>query len=170
MSAKKKVKTGTSAITKQLKDVQEDGRFHIDSMDDITKCTIRVPDTIFFETYLQMFEDLNEFARRHHQSPEIVLVCTFPSNYPERPPWLRIVKPRFAFRTGHVTIGGSFCMYEMTDTGWDSNCSILNVLTFFVSNVIDGKGRIEPSSIANVPYTEEEAKQAHSRALSTHGW
>lgn len=170
MSANKRVKTGTSAVTRQLKDVQKDGRFQIDSMDDITKCIIRVPDTIFYEAYLRMFEDLNDFAQRHHQPAEIVLSCTFPSDYPHRPPWLRVVKPRFAFRTGHVTLGGSFCMYEMTDTGWDPDRSLLNVLTFFISNVIDGEGRIDTSYKANIPYTEEEAIQAHSRVLSTHGW
>ena len=39
----------------------------------------------------------------------IVLSVSFPSSFPAQPPYVRVIRPRFAFRTGHVTIGGSIC-------------------------------------------------------------
>ena len=39
----------------------------------------------------------------------IVLSVAFPSSFPSQPPYMRVIRPRFAFRTGHVTIGGSIC-------------------------------------------------------------
>lgn len=37
------------------------------------------------------------------------------------PPFVRVVRPRFQFRTGHVTIGGSICMELLTLSGWNSS-------------------------------------------------
>ena len=48
----------------------------------------------------------------------------FPENYPHEPPFIRVVFPRFAFRTGHVTIGGSICMEALTPSGWSSARSL----------------------------------------------
>ena len=39
----------------------------------------------------------------------IKLAITFPKGYPFDPPFIRVVEPRFAFHSGHVTIGGSIC-------------------------------------------------------------
>jgi hypothetical protein len=48
----------------------------------------------------------------------ITLRVAFPPNYPFAPPYVRVIKPRFQFRTGHVTIGGSICMEMLTNMGW----------------------------------------------------
>jgi hypothetical protein len=48
----------------------------------------------------------------------ITLHVTFPPNFPFSPPFIRVVRPRFAFRTGHVTVGGSICTLMLTNDGW----------------------------------------------------
>jgi hypothetical protein len=52
------------------------------------------------------------------QLQHIRLRITFPSRYPVIAPFCRIVRPRFKFHTGHVTIGGSICTDLLTSTGW----------------------------------------------------
>lgn len=39
----------------------------------------------------------------------------FPPNFPFAPPFIRVIRPRFMFRTGHVTIGGSICTEMLTN-------------------------------------------------------
>ena len=51
----------------------------------------------------------------------VTLEMRFSKDYPHVPPFVRVVKPRFAFRTGHVTIGGSICMELLTTSGWSSS-------------------------------------------------
>ena len=37
----------------------------------------------------------------------IMLRLYFQSSYPASPPYVRVIRPRFQFRTGHITIGTS---------------------------------------------------------------
>jgi ubiquitin-conjugating enzyme E2 Q len=48
----------------------------------------------------------------------VLLHMTFPENYPFAPPFVRVIKPIFKFRSGHVTTGGSICMQLLTSSGW----------------------------------------------------
>ena len=43
---------------------------------------------------------------------------SFPEDYPMAPPFVRVIRPKFRFLTGHVTIGGSICMQVLTKSGW----------------------------------------------------
>jgi ubiquitin-conjugating enzyme E2 Q len=54
----------------------------------------------------------------------VVMEFTFPPHFPFAPPFCRIVRPRFAFHTGHVTIGGSICTELLTMSGWVPQTSI----------------------------------------------
>jgi hypothetical protein len=47
----------------------------------------------------------------------ILLEILFPPRYPVDPPFVRVVYPRFAFHTGHVTWGGSLCLETLVNTG-----------------------------------------------------
>jgi len=57
-----------------------------------------------------------DMARR--RITDIVMNIQFPADYPFSPPFCRIIRPRFEFHTGHVTIGGSICMELLTRKGW----------------------------------------------------
>ena len=50
--------------------------------------------------------DLEAYAARTGKKAAIVLELKFPADYPMAPPFVRVVQPRFAFMTGHVTVGG----------------------------------------------------------------
>jgi ubiquitin-conjugating enzyme E2 Q len=58
----------------------------------------------------------------------VELDVVFPQDYPWSPPFIRVLRPRFQFRTGHVTMGGSICMELLTKTGWAPGASRIMLL------------------------------------------
>ena len=59
----------------------------------------------------------------------------FPSSFPAAPPYVRVLRPRFVFRTGHVTIGGSICTEVLTNQGWSSSMTVESVLLSIRANL-----------------------------------
>jgi ubiquitin-conjugating enzyme E2 Q len=75
----------------------------------------------------------------------------FPENYPHAPFFIRVVFPRFAFRTGHVTVGGSICMESLTPTGWSSARSIESYFVEILSLLNAGEARLDVNN--TIPYS-----------------
>mmetsp|Transcript_5643 Transcript_5643/g.21248 ORF Transcript_5643/g.21248 Transcript_5643/m.21248 type:complete len:328 (-) Transcript_5643:278-1261(-) len=98
----------------------------------------------------------------------IEMDMTFPPEYPFKPPFIRVVRPRLQFHTGHVTIGGSICMELLTPSGWMPSNSIESILIQIRMQLVVGKGRIDFNNTA--PYTEQEAQQAFIRVAQYHKW
>ena len=67
----------------------------------------------------------------------IVPEVRFGDNHSFDPPFERVVRPRFAMRTGHVTVGGSMCTKFLTTDGWRSNISIEALLRSILENMSD---------------------------------
>ena len=63
---------------------------------------------------LLLWEDMKKIGCK-----AITMHIIFPPDYPFSAPFMRVVRPRFAFRTGHVTIGGSICIELLTNSGWN---------------------------------------------------
>jgi ubiquitin-conjugating enzyme E2 Q len=101
--------------------------------------------------------------------PAIELEITFKENYPIAPPFIRVVYPHFKFHSGHVTIGGSFCMEMLTNQGWSATFSIENVITQIKSALVDGNGEIDEVKYKQ-RYSMDEAQDAFKRVLATHKW
>ena len=57
----------------------------------------------------------------------MLLRVVFNSNYPSSPPFIRVIRPRFQFHTGHVTIGQ--CLGESS-----IETRLLSVLCLGVAN------------------------------------
>ena len=62
---------------------------------------------------------LDEYAKATGEPSAVKLEVRFDGGFPSSPPFVRVITPRFAFHTGHVTIGGSICMAELTSSGWN---------------------------------------------------
>ena len=89
--------------------------------------------------------------------------------YPFAPPFVRVVYPRFQFHTGHITIGGSFCIELLTPQGWSSVYKIESLLVQLKALVLAGGARLDETKW-NVPYDLREAKGAFARVARQHGW
>lgn len=99
----------------------------------------------------------------------VTLELTLPPDYPSRPPFVRVVSPRFAFHTGHVTIGGSLCMELLTSAGWRSSFTLESTLVQVRQALLEGGGALDPR-YAHRPYAAEEARRAFWRVARQHGW
>jgi ubiquitin-conjugating enzyme E2 Q len=104
----------------------------------------------------------------------VSLTMKFSSDYPFKPPFIRVVEPRFKFRTGHVTLGGAICMELLTVSGWTANNDITSILIQVRAEIgsRDGGARLAPPNDQSqyTPYNEQEAWNAYYRAAGTHGW
>ena len=98
----------------------------------------------------------------------IDLRIAFPSSYPSAPPYIRVLRPRFVYRTGHVTIGGSICTEMLTSVGWSSTMTVESVLLGIRANMLVGGARIDTSNRRD--YSEAEAREAFNRMKRDHGW
>jgi len=98
----------------------------------------------------------------------ILLHMTFPKTYPMNPPFIRVINPRFVYRTGHVTVGGSICTEMLTNSGWSPANSVESVLVSIRTNLITGGARLDMAN--KTDYSESEAKIAFDRMVAQHGW
>lgn len=122
-----------------------------------------------FEKGSELAKDMETFKKKTNQD-YILLELRFSKDYPFAPPFVRVVRPRFAFRTGHVTIGGSICMELLTNSGWNSTNDIESILIQIRAEMTSGGARLDAGMSNTYEYTEQEAWDAFFRAASTHGW
>ena len=121
---------------------------------------------------------LNGFANGSRMEHDLVkygytegihIEVRFPEDFPNHPPFIRIVFPRFEIMTGHVTSGGSICMEVLTNQGWRPTYYLENLLVDIQHMILDGNGGLD-SRMHAVSYTIEEARRAFDRMSATHGW
>lgn len=63
-----------------------------------------------FEMDSQIFQDMLLYEDETKRN-KVCIEILFPSTYPNEPPFMRIVYPRFHQYTGHITIGVFFSHY-----------------------------------------------------------
>ena len=88
----------------------------------------------------QLNQDLQQLKSQHGQD-FLLMEVTFPQNYPQEPPFLRVVSPRCVWYTGHVTAGGAICLEVLTNTGsangWRSDYCAESVLQIAIVNMLN---------------------------------
>ena len=118
----------------------------------------------------ELHDDLRAFAAATGQPPAIELEFAFsPEHFPFAAPFVRVVRPMFAFRTGHVTIGGSICMELLTSKGWSCAVSLESVLVTIRADMVEGGARLDRARF-NCCYSEASAREAFKRVAMQHGW
>eukprot|EP00708_Paratrimastix_pyriformis_P003539 GAFH01002321.1.p3 GENE.GAFH01002321.1~~GAFH01002321.1.p3 ORF type:complete len:192 (-),score=94.87 GAFH01002321.1:158-733(-) len=99
---------------------------------------------------------------------DIIVEIVFSPDTPFSPPFCRVVRPQFMFRTGHVTLGGAICTELLTKAGWSpantGDFLIIQLRAIFIT----GGGRLDLSKSGE--YSEREAREAFERLKATHGW
>jgi len=120
-----------------------------------------------FEKDTPLHKDVLEYKRRTGRDT-LEFVMDFPQEYPFRPPFIRALRPRFAFHTGHITVGGSVCMELLTNSGWSAANSVESILVQIRAEITAGGGRLDFGNAAD--YTEAEARAAFHRVARDHGW
>ena len=131
-----------------------------------------MPDTVSVECgATEIFKGLQTYYAKFRPDTErigFVIEILFPPDFPNLPPFCRIVRPRMQFRTGHITMGGSVCAEPLTAGYWKPTMTMSHVLEIIHGQLIEGGAEID--TMQGHDYTEEEARDAHGRALKSHGW
>ena len=160
----------------QLRDMLSGTRFLVDADEsDVTKWTIGIPRrTLVRRGQSDLANQLSQWAQRTRKDDTIVLAAQFPMTFPDDPPFVRVVRPRFVYRTGHVTIGGSFCTELLTPSGWHK-MSVEVLLQHICDMLSSGNAvvQLESDQHCGCPmadYEEKEAHDAFTRAATMHGW
>jgi len=111
----------------------------------------------------KLFKDMKKMKTEY-----ITLHVTFPPDFPFSAPFIRVIRPRFAFRTGHVTVGGAICTFLLSNEGWNPMYRLPQVLVDIRAMFTFGNGRLDKKNRSD--YSEYEAMDAFRRLLATHGW
>ncbi|KAL4235318.1 hypothetical protein ACF0H5_006953 [Mactra antiquata] len=122
-----------------------------------------------FPSDTRLGKDILAWAEKSKREPVVYLEMQFPGDYPMKPPFVRVIRPRFKFLTGHVTIGGSICMEMLTSTGWTPTNDIEGILVQIRSEIMsDPNTRLD--SNPDKAYNETEARNAFERMVQRYGW
>jgi len=118
-------------------------------------------------------KDLKTYEKQSGK-PYITVSMRFSADYPDKPPFVRIVEPRFQFRTAHVTLGGAVCMEVLTLSGWKPILDVLSIILMLRAEIgaPDANARLalESDQYSSFAYNEQQAWDAFHRAAGNHGW
>lgn len=120
-------------------------------------------------TDVPLFGELAAFAAKFNAPAAIQMELLFSPSFPMEPPFVRVIRPRFAFHTGHVTVGGSICIELLTSSGWSPAYTLESLLVQLRSLFVAGEARLDPSQ-PDRAYNEQEARDAFRRVAMQHGW
>jgi ubiquitin-conjugating enzyme E2 Q len=180
------------AIMKALQEVQKNReceKFNVHLVDEanMMKWRFTMHNASFLEDAPIIFHDLDEHAVKFRRRPQILFEMLFPVNFPESPPFVRIIYPRFQQYTGHITVGGSICTPILTQGAsaccWKPEITISTLILTLHSmliNAMNEEGNSAQAKVQNyaafphtnpaLEYDEQEAREAYIRAATAHGW
>ena len=174
MSNKITHRKGSKRLMKEFAKLQKNSQNSQYQSEVIFKCQLKEEEQLNVWNVLLDRENIPKQNILYKQLVErnidnIKMELTFTPKYPYEPPFVRIVYPRFAYRTGHITLGGSICMIILTAQGWSPILNVEKLLLQIKLLLIDGEAKLDPRRW-NVRYNIREAKEAFKRMLTTHGW
>lgn len=165
--------TATKRILQEYTSLLESSEFkniNIDFEDDINIYIWTVSiDLNFYNISDNFRRDFDVYMARYGRERIMVFEIRFNGNYPSEPPFIRIVRPRIALRSGHVTVGGSICAEGLTKDGWNQQRSVENVLVEVFVNLAAGDASLDIAG-SKWDYMLCEAQEAFRRSAATHGW
>lgn len=122
-----------------------------------------------FEVPKELKADFTLFAQRTGKPKHLVFEVRFDAKFPFSPPFLRVIRPRFAFHTGHITVGGSICMQSITPSGWIPVRTVESIFIEILFNMGEGGARLDLSQLGT-DYSLAEAMDAFQRVARQHNW
>lgn len=163
-------KAATERLLKELKELRQphvtkDGYSVAPVEDNIYKWHVKLfgwDDDAQIKQDLTLYESLTQ---RDH----VLLEVIFPKEYPNMPPFIRVVYPRFHQYTGHITIGGSICVKDLTRSGWSAEFQLQPFFVMIRNLLLEGGALVDMDNYAT-DYSEQEAREAFDRVARAHGW
>lgn len=126
--------------------------------------------TLFdFEKGTNLWKDVQRLQKERGKD-KIEMTLQFPQDYPFKPPFLRVIRPRFVFHTGRVTLGGSICHELMTNKGWKPINDISSIMETIRAEITDPEAGARIDFDNQQDYGEGEAREAFNRVATRYGW
>ena len=172
MARKTTTRVGIPYLSNELKAMEDSEYIVITDERDFRRWEVGFPPSVLSESLKQ---ELAQWSAQTNQPPMVVVRIAFPDDFPHSAPFVRVIRPRFQFHTGHVTIAGSICTEMLTPQGWSkmSPKALFDAVAFLLE---EGGGRIQlhhdwhhPLPFSDYP-SEHEAREAYTRVATTHGW
>eukprot|EP00245_Coleochaete_scutata_P006747 TRINITY_DN2151_c0_g1_i4.p1 TRINITY_DN2151_c0_g1~~TRINITY_DN2151_c0_g1_i4.p1 ORF type:complete len:1043 (+),score=126.80 TRINITY_DN2151_c0_g1_i4:66-3131(+) len=105
-------------------------------------------------------------SERAAEGTPVSMEVIFSGEFPLKPPFLRMVSPRFVPATGHMTSGGSIYMEALTDSGWSAAIALESVLVEVISWIIETEARLDLRDTRG-SYSECEARRTFALAAKS---
>lgn len=167
---------GCRYLVQQMKEMNETNHFILDVDEtNVFKWLVAIdPHGLQKLGYENLASQLTRWAMRSRKAPALVFEITFPPDCPKSVPFMRVIRPRFVFHTGHVTVGGSVCNEMLTTKGW-REMSVDSLMQSVLMILMDGEARMQMGPDQHCPspfvdYSFAEAKAAFHRVAQQHGW
>ncbi len=173
VSSSRKTGSGVLELARAYYNMQHGSEFVIEVDESNFTCWhVGIPAATL--TLPSLKRDLATWASKARQPAVVQLEIQFSEDFPSSVPYVRVVRPRFKWRTGHVTIGGSFCTELLTNQGWHE-MTVDGLLRTIIVMLHDGGAQIQLAPDEHclfplVDYSPEEASVAYQRAKTVHGW
>lgn len=119
------------------------------------------------------FKDQMEQYKKKYGQNYLELIFTFPPNYPNIAPFIRVRLPRFVMYTAHVTVGGSICMGSLTFKGWTPTRTISSLISEVFALMMSGEAGDKPPKLdlsTDEPYDLPGAIDGFRRSAEKHKW
>jgi ubiquitin-conjugating enzyme E2 Q len=110
-----------------------------------------------------LYKDMQEFGVVH-----IELEMSFPEDYPFLPPYVRVVRPRFAKGTGFI-IDGAICMELLSTAGWNPCYDPESVIVSVRAMLAEGGARLEIVELREKAARKQQQQQARIAAATAAG-
>lgn len=114
----------------------------------------------------QLMADMKKWSAQTHKD-RIELDIYFPPDYPDSPPFIHFVEPRFV-AGGQIKPGGALCLSLTTMEGWNPVYDAVTFINGFISFFLSLKPKINFEN--TTPYSLQEAIASHKYVGSYHKW
>lgn len=178
VSKRKAPTSGTLYIYDQLRQLLVSDEFIVEADEsDVRKWSVGISSgTLKQQGQTKLAAQLERWATQASKPPIVLIEVELPADYPISVPFVRVVRPRFKFHTGHVTVGGSICTEVLTTHKWRPMA--METLIRTVCELFrEGQAQICVAPDEHVSryllfqdYTREEAVEAFTRVAGRYGW
>jgi hypothetical protein len=119
-------------------------------------------------------QELRAWSKKFDKQGAITFHILFPNDYPRSVPFVRVVRPRFKYHTGHVTLGGSICNEMLTPAGW-REMNVESLIYAVLGILQDGKAEIQMQPDVHCSSPQDDyhlgfARVSYEAAARAHGW
>eukprot|EP01080_Neovahlkampfia_damariscottae_P010037 gene10037-2356_t len=88
-------------------------------------------------------KDLKIHSKKFNSDENILVEIKFTSDFPQKPPIVRLLSPRFIYSTGNITPQGNLFLDILTPKLWSSNTDMYLVLKKIKENFVDSNARVD---------------------------